>query len=81
MTGGMYAAIGYGLLGIWLLALHRLSGAHPFLTPGIARLGTLVAIAMLFGLLASGVSYTMNLLASVAYLGSAAGWLLYPVWC
>ena len=86
MTGGMYTAIGYGLLGIWLIALHRVIGAQPFLSPGIMRFGTFAAIAMLFGLaagplLASGVTFTKNLLVSLSYLGAATGWLLFPIWC
>jgi hypothetical protein len=86
MTGGMYTAIGYGLIGIWLLAFHRLVGTQAFLTPGVLRLGTIAAVAMLFGLLAgplltSGISFAENPLVSVAYIGAAAGWLLFPVWC
>jgi hypothetical protein len=86
MTGGMYTAIGYGLIGIWLLALHRKFGQQEFLPSGILNLGTIAAVAMLFGLLAgpllaSGISFAENPLVSVAYVGAAAGWLLYPVWC
>jgi hypothetical protein len=86
MTGGMYTAIGYGLTGIWLLAFHRLIGQQEFLPSGTFRLGTIAAVAMLFGLLAgpllaSSVNFAENPLVSVAYLGAAAGWLLYPVWC
>jgi hypothetical protein len=86
MTGGMYTAIGYGLIGIWLLAFHRLVGPQAFLTQGVVRLGTIAAIAMLFGLLAgpllaSGVNVAENPVAVIAYLGAAVGWLLYPVWC
>jgi hypothetical protein len=86
MTGGMYTAIGYGLIGIWLLAFHGLAGPRAFLSQGDVRLGTIAAIAMLFGLLAgpllaSGVSFAENPLVGIAYLGAAAGWLLYPLWC
>jgi len=86
MTGGMYTAIGCGLLGVWLLGLLRLIGSQPFLTPGLARLDILAAIAMLFGLLAgpllaSGTSLTANPLVWVTYAGAGVGWLLYPVWC
>ncbi len=86
MTGGMYTAIGYGLIGIWLLALHRLIGPQAFLTPGVVRLGTIAAVAMLFGLLAgpllaSGISFAENPLVGVAYIGAAVGWLLFPLWC
>ena len=52
MNGGMYTAFGFGLLGIWLLALLRFIGPQPFLTPGLVRLGGIAGIAMLFGLLA-----------------------------
>jgi hypothetical protein len=86
MTGGMYTAIGYGLIGIWLLAFHRLVGTQAFLTLGVVRVGTIAAVAMLFGLLAgpllaSGVNLANNPMVSIAYLGAATGWLLYPVWC
>jgi hypothetical protein len=86
MTGGMYTAIGYGLIGIWLLALHRQFGLGELLPSGIFKLGVIAAIAMLFGLLAgpllaSGVNLAKNPVVSIAYLGAAAGWLLYPVWC
>lgn len=86
MTGGMYTAIGFGLQGIWLLALLRLIGPQSFLTPGLARLGTTAAIAMLFGLMAGpllalGTSLIAGPLVWVAYVGAGAGWLLYPIWC
>ena len=86
MTGGMYTLLGYGLLGIWLLAFLRLAGPHPFLTARLVRLGTVAAVAMLFGLLAgpalaSGVAFTQSPLVWVAYSGAAAGWLLFPLWC
>jgi len=86
MTGGMYTVIGYSLIGIWLLALHLKFGQQEFLPSGILKLGTIAAIAMLLGLLAgpllaSGISFTENPLVSVSYVGAAAGWLLYPVWC
>lgn len=86
MTGGMYTAIGYGLIGIWLLALHRQFGLQESLPSGILKLGVIAAIAMLFGLLAgpllaSGVNLATNPVTGIAYLGAAVGWLLYPVWC
>jgi len=86
MTGGMYTAIGYGLIGIWLLALHRQFGLGEFLPSGVLKLGLIVAVSMLFGLLAgpllaSGVNLAKNPIVSIAYLGAATGWLLYPVWC
>jgi len=86
MTGGMYTAIGYGLLGIWLLGLIRLIGPLSILSPGLIRLGTIASVAMLFGLLAgpllaARVSLENNSLVWGAYIGAAAGWLLFPVWC
>ena len=86
MTGGMYTAIGFGLLGIWLLALPRFSGPQPFLTPALVRLGTIAGIVMLFGLLAgpalaSGAALEKSPLAWIAYISVGGGWLLYPVWC
>lgn len=86
MTGGMYTAIGFGLQGIWLLAVNRLLQQQPFLTSGIVRLGTIAAIAMLFGLLAgpmlvSGVNFSQGPLVWISYTGAGTGWLLYPVWC
>jgi hypothetical protein len=86
MTGALYTAVGYGLLGIWFFGLLRLLGPQPFLTPRLVRLGTIAAIAMLFGLLAgpalvTRVSLTDNPLVGVVYVGAAAGWLLFPVWC
>jgi hypothetical protein len=82
----MYTAIGYGLIGIWLLALHQLVDHQTFLTPGAVRLGSIAAVAMLLGLLAgpllaSGINFVENPLVSVAYIGAATGWLLFPVWC
>ena len=86
MTGGMYTALGLGLQGIWLFAMLRLIGPQPFLTAGLIRLGTIAAVAMWFGLLAgpllaTGTSLTQNPLVWIAYVGTAGGWLLYPVWC
>jgi|Deesub1362A_J573_1020465.scaffolds.fasta_scaffold01021_5 hypothetical protein len=87
MTGGMYTGVGYGLLGIWLMGFLRLAGPQPFLTTGLARLGTVAASAMLFGLLAApalaaGREFTQNPLIWIAYAGAAAvGWLLFPLWC
>jgi hypothetical protein len=86
MTGGMYTVIGYSLIGIWLLALHRQFGLQKFLPSGILKLGVITAVAMLFGLLAgpllaSGINLAENPVVGIAYLGAAAGWLLYPVWC
>jgi hypothetical protein len=86
MTGALYMAMGYGLFGAWLLALHRLPGSLTFLTPGIARLGIITASGMLFGLLAvpllaTHVSFARNLLTGMTYLGILAGYLLYPLWC
>lgn len=86
MTGGMYLALGYGLLGVWLLALLRLIGPQPFLTPGLTRLGIVAGTAMLFGLLAgpallSGTNLEKNPLAWIASVSVTGGWLIYPLWC
>lgn len=86
MTGALYTAVGYGLLGIWFFGLLRLLGSQAFLTPGLVRLGIVAAVAMLFGLLAgpalvARVNFTENPLIGIVYLGAAAGWLLFPVWC
>lgn len=87
MTGGMYMAFGFGLMGIWLFALLRLIGPQPFLTPGLVRMGVIAAIVMLFGLLAgpllttSGENLAKNPLAWIAYISVAGGWILYPLWC
>lgn len=86
MIGGMYTGLGYGLLGVWLFGFLRLVGPQPFLTNTLARLGTVAAVAMLFGLLAgpllaSGAGFTQNALVWVSFAGAAAGWLLFPFWC
>jgi len=86
MTGGMYTALGLGLQGIWLFALLRLIGPQAYLTPGLARLGTVAAVAMWFGLLAGPLlvvktDLNQNPLVWVVFIGAAGGWLLYPLWC
>ena len=86
MTGGMYTAIAYGLIGEWLLALQFSFGGQVLLPPGLVRLGVLTGIALLLGLaagplLASGVAFLKNPLAALSYLGAVAGWLLFPLWC
>lgn len=85
-TGGMYTAIGYALVGIWLLALLCASGAQSFVPTGLIRLGALSGVALLFGLaagplLASAVGFTSSPFVALAYLGSGTGWLLFPLWC
>ena len=85
-TGGVYTAVGYGLLGIWLLALHLLFDPHDLLVPSMLWLGIITGICMLAGLmagplLASGAGFKNSLLTSISYVGAAAGWLLYPLWC
>lgn len=89
MAGSLYTALGYGLLGVWLLALVRLGGPQDFLTPGMVKLGTITAAGMLTGLLAlpllitnlGGLTGAKNLLAGISYLGILAGYSLFPVWC
>ncbi len=86
MTGGMFTALGYALLGIWLLGAIRLLAPQPFLSPALVRLGTVAGIGMLFGLVAGPllffrVSLTGHPLITVSFIGAAAAWLLYPVWC
>ena len=86
MTGGMYTAIGFGLLGVWLFAMLSRIGPQPVLSPGILRLGKIAAIFMWVGLLAGPLlafraDLNKNPLVWIAYAGAAAGWLLYPLWC
>ena len=86
LTGGIYTAIGYGLIGIWLLVLLRMSAPQPFLTPGMIRLGTVTALALLFCLPAAplmgmGEKVEMNVLVILVFFGAGTGWLLFPIWC
>ena len=85
MTGGMYSGIGYGLLGVWLLALSLKVLPGLFEKPLLARLGVITAAAMLCGLLAGPfmglrVNFNQNLLVAIAYSGAALGFLLFPIW-
>lgn len=86
LTGGMYTAIGYGLIGIWLLVLLRMIGPQPFLTPGLIRLGTVTAWALLFCLPAGPLMvFNTDLgkfpLLWIAFAGAGMGWLLFQFWC
>ena len=85
MTGAMYSGIGYGLFGVWLLALNRMVTPHLFESPAIPRLGIITAAGMMLGLLAAPmlamqVNLAQNPLVMVVFMGTAAGYLLYPVW-
>ena len=83
-TGGMYTALGYGLIGIWLL------GALPALESGLSMpiatiiLGKWAATPMTIGVL--GLLPLLSVVAlnsPIAYASMAAigvGWLLFPVW-
>jgi len=86
LTGGMYTAIGYGLIGIWLLILLRLIDPQPFLTPGLIRLGAMTGLALLFCLPAAplmglGGNLEVNPLIITVFAGAAIGWLCFPLWC
>ena len=86
MTGGMYTAIGYGLIGTWLLVLLKTISSQPFLTPGLIRLGTATGLALLFCLPAAplmglGEKLEINLWTIIVFLGAGMGWLLFPLWC
>ncbi|HSG26109.1 MAG TPA: hypothetical protein VLA32_08340 [Anaerolineales bacterium] len=86
LTGGMYTAIGYGLIGIWLLVLLRMIAPQIFLTPGLIRLGTVTALALLFCLPAAplmglGDKLEINPLIIIVFIGAGTGWLLFPIWC
>lgn len=84
--GGLYTAIGYAMIGIWLLAMHQLIGPQPFLTPGLIRLGIVAAVLMIFGVFAgpflvNEIPFLKNPLVTFAYSATGAGYLLFPVWC
>jgi len=86
LTGGMYTAIGYGLIGTWLLIILRVITPQPFLTPGLIRLGTVTALALLFCLPAAplmgmGENLKINPLIIIVFFGAGTGWLLFPFWC
>lgn len=86
MTGGMYTAIGYGLLGVWLLGRLRALAAAGLVTTGHRRLGGVAGGLMLLGLLAgpalgSGAALDTNPIVWVGFAGVTAGLLLYPLWC
>ena len=85
VTGAMYTGIGYGLFGIWLLALNRMVTPQLFTASSIPRLGIITAAGMMLGLLAGPmlamqVNLAQNPLVMVVFMGTAAGYLLYPVW-
>lgn len=83
-TGGMYTALGYGLVGIWLLGAIPALEATLSLTPNLILLGRWAALTMTIGLL--GILPILSLVAlssPVAYVAMAAiavGWLLFPFW-
>jgi hypothetical protein len=86
MLGGMYTAIGYALIGIWLLGLLLTLRGDLFFDLGLVRLGLIAGAAMLFGflagpLLAGRLEMAFQPLAWIAYIGAGAGWILFPVWC
>ena len=85
MTGAVYTGLGYGLFGVWLLALNRMVTPQLFGSPAIPRLGIITAAGMMLGLLAAPmlamqVNLAQNPLVIVVFIGTAAGYLLYPVW-
>ena len=85
MTGAMYSGIGYGLFGMWLLALNRMVTPQLFGSPALSRLGVITAAGMLLGLLAGPmlamqVNLAQNPLVTVIFVGTGAGYLLYPLW-
>lgn len=85
-VGGMYTALGYVLIGIWLLGMLYVLKTQPFLTPTLLRLGTAAGTAMLFGvlagpLLAGSLELSFQPLAWLSYALAALGWILFPVWC
>ncbi|HSM70141.1 MAG TPA: hypothetical protein VK851_01230 [Anaerolineales bacterium] len=86
LTGGMYTAIGYGLIGVWFFVLLRTIVPQPFLTPGLIRLGTVTTLALLFCLPAAplmglGDNLKINPLIIIVFFGAGTGWLLFPFWC
>ena len=86
MLGGMYTAVGYALIGVWLLALLLILRDLPPMDLGLARLGLIAGTAMLFGflagpLLAGRLEMTLKPLAWIAYAAAGAGFILFPIWC
>lgn len=84
--GGMYTAIGFALIGIWLIGMLQTIPPQPFLTDTLVRLGNIAGIAMLFGflagpLLAERLDLAVKPIVWLAYVGAGAGWLMFPVWC
>ena len=86
MVGGMYTAVGYALIGIWLLGLLVTLRGEIFFNPGLVRLGLIAGAAMLFGflsgpLLAGRLQLDIKPLAWIAYAAAGAGWVMFPIWC
>ena len=84
--GGMYTAIGFALIGLWLIAMILTIQPQPFLTVTLVRLGLIAGIAMLFGflagpLLAERLDLALKPIGWLAYIGAGGGWLMFPIWC
>lgn len=86
MLGGMYTAVGYALVGVWLLGMLLVLRGSPLLDAGLMRLGLIGGTAMLFGflagpLLAGRLEIAVKPLVWAAYAAAGAGFIIFPIWC
>ena len=63
-----------------------ISKEQPFLTPGLARLGLIAGVCLLFGFLAGPMlpgklEIAFKPLMWIAYAATGAGWIMFPLWC
>ena len=83
-TGGMYTALGYGLIGIWLLGALPALDSDLSMPIAMIKLGKWAATPMTIGVL--GLLPLLSVVAlnsPIAYASMVAigvGWLLFPVW-
>jgi MFS family permease len=85
-TGGMYTAIGYALIGLWLVGMLLVLKDQAFLNSGLVTLGLVAGVCLLFGflagpLLAEKLTKVFTPVVWIAYVATGAGWILFPIWC
>jgi hypothetical protein len=84
--GGMYTAIGYGLVGIWLIIAVISSPLIGELSHSLRPFGIAVGAALVFGLiagplLAGKISVSIKPLVWLVYAMTGIGWIGFPIWC